>query len=54
MMDLDLFPAPEPRGAAQCPTCGRFSRIVDGSHPLGIPEDAYAIVQCAQHGRGVV
>jgi hypothetical protein len=50
---LDLFGEVEPRGSAQCPSCGRFSPIVDGSRPLGIPEDAYAVVECKQHGRGV-
>jgi hypothetical protein len=57
-LTVDLFgPPPKPRGSAQCPRCGRWSRIVRIGHdgaPLSAETGTYAVVDCAQHGRGEV
>lgn len=52
-LSLDDLASPKPRGSAQCPDCGRFCKIVGGSTPLAVPEDAYALIECPTHGRRV-
>lgn len=49
-----VFGETEPRGSAQCPTCGRFAPIVgvgaDGA-PMSAEEGTYyVIVKCPTHG----
>jgi hypothetical protein len=52
---FDETPA-APRGAAQCPTCGRFCkiiRVVSDASPLSAEEGYYVVVHCPRHGKGV-
>jgi hypothetical protein len=61
MSDLDgarglFLTRPVPKGSAQCPKCGRFTRIVrmvSDASPLSAEEGGYAVVDCALHGRGI-
>jgi len=48
---VDLGSAPRSLGSAQCPRCGRFSRIVRREQ-LSIEGERYVLVDCAVHGRG--
>jgi hypothetical protein len=47
---------PDPKGSAQCPKCGRFSRIVqmvNDASPLSAENGGYAVVDCYLHGEGI-
>lgn len=53
---MDLFGTEKPLGSAQCPTCGRFSRIVrvvNDASPMSAELGSYAVVHCARDGDGI-